>query len=93
MTTSLAKAASAVDKAANALHNVIDDTAGRAHSVSNQAAVAGNQAVDWVSKCGQEFTARPKQLIDDASGYVAANPLKSLGVAVLAALVVGRFMR
>jgi ElaB/YqjD/DUF883 family membrane-anchored ribosome-binding protein len=93
MTTSRVQAASAVDKAVSVLHDVIDDAANKAHSASNQAASAGNQAADWVSRCGQELTAKPMKLIDDASGYVSANPLKSLGVAIVAALVVGRLMR
>jgi ElaB/YqjD/DUF883 family membrane-anchored ribosome-binding protein len=93
MTTSSVQAASAVDKAVSVLHTAIDDAASKAHSASSQAASAGNQAVEWVAKRGQEFTAKPMRLIDDASVYVSANPLKSLGIAIIAALAVGRFMR
>jgi ElaB/YqjD/DUF883 family membrane-anchored ribosome-binding protein len=93
MTTSPVKAASAVDKAVTVLHNAIDDAAHKAHTASNQAASAGNQAAEWVSKCGQELTAKPKRLIEEASGYVSAHPLKSLGIAIIAALAVGRLMR
>ena len=42
---------------------------------------------------GEYLTAKQKQLIDGASTYVCANPLKAIGIAVVAALLVGRLMK
>jgi alkylation response protein AidB-like acyl-CoA dehydrogenase len=94
----------AIDKASNAAHSAIDATARRAkmpvdrmaeiaHDVSDKAVSVGNRTTEWVSQRSEELSARPKKLIADTSSYVSANPLKSLGIAVLAALVVGRLMR
>jgi ElaB/YqjD/DUF883 family membrane-anchored ribosome-binding protein len=93
MQPSTTQAALAVDKAVAVLHTVIDDAASKAHEASNKAGTAGNKAVDWVSKRGDQLGATPKKLIADASGYVSANPLKSLGIAILAAFAVGRLLR
>ena len=94
----------AIDKASTAAHSAIDEAARKAkmpvdrmaeiaHGVSDKAVSAGIQATEWVSRRSGELTATPKKLMADTSSYVSANPLKSLGIAVLAALVVGRLMR
>ena len=93
MKTSSTQADSTIDKAVSILHSVIDDAAGKAHSASNKAANAGSQAAIWVNERSEKLTSAPKKLIEDASGYVSANPLKSVGVAIVAALLVGRLLR
>ena len=93
-----------LDKATSAVHSVIDDAARKvqapldrvaalAHDASDKAVAAGTQATEWASKQGTRLAAAPKQLVNDASGYISANPLKSMGIAVVAALIVGRLMR
>ena len=42
---------------------------------------------------GEYLTAKQKHLIDDASNYISANPLKAIGIPVVAALLVGRLMK
>jgi ElaB protein len=99
-----ASANSAIDKASTAAHSAIDEAARMAkvpvermatiaHDASDKAVSAGNQATDWFSKRTEELSAPPKKLIADTSKYVSENPLKSLGIAVVAALLVGRLMR
>ena len=94
----------AIDKATSAVHTAIDDAARIAkvpvermatiaHDASDKAISAGNQATDWLSKRTEELSAPPKKLIADTSKYVSENPLKALGIAVVAALLVGRLMR
>jgi ElaB/YqjD/DUF883 family membrane-anchored ribosome-binding protein len=95
---------SAIDKAANAVHTAIDDAARKArapvdrmteiaHDASDRAVAAKAQAADWLSEKGDRIAAPSRKLIADTSSYVSANPLKSLGIAVVAALLVGRLMR
>ena len=97
-------AASALNKASSAVHSVIDDAAQKAkpalnrmttmaHDAADKAASAGSQAADWLGERGEQLSATQKKLVDDASRYVAANPLKAVGIAVVAALLVGRLMR
>jgi ElaB/YqjD/DUF883 family membrane-anchored ribosome-binding protein len=94
----------AIDKASAALHSVIDDAARKvkapldrmaelAQEASGKAMTAKGQAADWLSETGDRLSEPSKKMLADTSAYVSANPLKSLGIAVLAALLVGRFMR
>jgi ElaB/YqjD/DUF883 family membrane-anchored ribosome-binding protein len=99
-----ASANSAIDKASSAVHSVIDDAARKArvpvdrmaemaHDASDKAVSAGNQATTWLARRTDELSAPPKKLIADTSKYVSENPLKAVGIAVVAALLVGRLMR
>ena len=99
-----ASANTAIDKASSAVHSVIDDAARKAkvpvdrmaeiaHDASDKAVSASNEATNWIVKRTEELSAPPKKLIADASRYVSENPLKAVGIAVVAALVVGRLMR
>jgi len=72
---------------------VIDRISTMASTAADKAYGMKTQAKDWVAEHGDQLSAKQKQLVDDAAGYISANPLKSIGVAVLAALVVGRLMK
>ena len=72
---------------------VIDRISTMASTAADKAYDMKAQAKDWVAEHGDQLSAKQKQLVDEASGYISANPLKSIGVAVLAALVVGRLMK
>jgi hypothetical protein len=50
-------------------------------------------APDWASEYPDLAPSMPQKLLDRLADFVAAHPLKSVGVAVAAALVVGRLMR
>lgn len=71
----------------------IDRISTLAHDATDKAVNAKNQAAVWLSDRGDELAAAPKKLVDHTSNYVSANPLKSLGIAIVAALVVGRLMK
>jgi ElaB/YqjD/DUF883 family membrane-anchored ribosome-binding protein len=64
-----------------------------ASNAMDKAANVKDQAAEWLSEHGDQLSATQKRLIDNTTSYVSANPLKSVGIAVLAALVVGRLMR
>ena len=51
------------------------------------------QAKDYLIEHADQLSAKQKEMVDEASKYISANPLKAIGVAVLAALVVGRLMK
>ena len=71
----------------------LDRMTSMAHDAIDKAAEIPAQAGEWLSDRTEELSARQKKLVEDASSYVSANPLKSIGIAVVAALVVGRLMR
>lgn len=84
------------DTAANAYEQskpVIDRITTKAHDAIDKAAAIPAQARDWFGAQSEQLTAKQKQLLDNASSYVSANPMKAIGIAVVAALLVGRLMK
>lgn len=95
---------SVIDKASSAAHSAIDAVASKAkvpaermatlaQDAAERASTAKTQATEWLTEQGDRIAVPSKKLLDDTSKYVSENPLKSLGIAVVAALVVGRLMR
>ena len=84
------------DTAANAYEKskpVIDRITSKAHDAIDKAAAMPAQAKDWLGAQSEQLSAKQKKLVDGASSYVSANPLKAIGIAVVAALLVGRLMK
>lgn len=71
----------------------IDRVKDMAHNLGDRAATASTQAKDWIGEHADQLSEKQKKLVDDTSKYVSANPLKSVAIAAVAALVVGRLMR
>ena len=59
----------------------------------DKAASAAAPAAEWVRSQGHDFAAMEKKFVDDACGYVSANPLKSIAIAFAAGLVLSRLLR
>jgi ElaB/YqjD/DUF883 family membrane-anchored ribosome-binding protein len=71
----------------------IDQVAAIAHQVVDKAAASAAPAVDWIGEQGESLNATQKKLVTDTSAYIAANPLMSVGVAVLAGFLISRMVR
>lgn len=71
----------------------IDQVAAMAHQAVDKAAGAAAPTVDWLNEQGASINASQKQLVADTRGYVSANPLKAVGMAVVAGFVLGRVIR
>ncbi len=84
--------AGAADEAARKARPAIDRAAAIAHQAVDKAAGAAGPAADWVTAQGESLTATQKKLIADTCSYVSANPLKSLGFAVLAGFLLSRII-
>lgn len=87
--TMRATAENAAAKAKPALERVTT----MAHDAIDRAASMPSQAKDWIGARSDQMSAIQKKLVNDASSYVSANPLKAIGIAVVAALLVGRLMK
>jgi ElaB/YqjD/DUF883 family membrane-anchored ribosome-binding protein len=85
--------AEAADGAARKARPVIDQVAAKAHDVVDKAAATAAPAADWLGEKGESLNAAQKKLIDDTAAYISANPLMSVGVAVLAGFVISRMIR
>lgn len=83
----------AADEAADKAKPVIDQVAAMAHQVVDRAAGAAAPTAEWLTEQGENINARQKQLVADTRDYVSANPLKAVGMAVVAGFVLGRLIR
>ena len=85
--------ADAADGAARKAKPAIDQVAAVAHQVVDKAAASAAPAADWLGEKGENLNAAQKKLVSDTSAYIAANPLLSVGVAVLAGFLISRMIR
>ena len=88
---------STIDKASTALKSAIGDAETQVKAIvekaSDRASTARTDATAWLGKRGDELSAAQGRVEDTTSTYISANPLKAVGIAVVAALIVGRLFR
>jgi len=85
--------AGAADEAASKAKPAIDQVAAMAHQAVDKAAGVAAPTVDWLTEQGKSINASQKQLVADTRSYVSANPLKAVGMAMVAGFVLGRLIR
>ena len=85
--------AGAADQAVRKAKPAIEHAAAIAHQAVDKAANAAAPAADWLSQQGESLTAAQKQLVADTTRYIAANPLKSVAIALAAGFVISRIVR
>lgn len=83
----------ALGKASTSAHSAVDSIAGAAHQAVDRAADATAPTADWLSEQGDSLKATQKKLVADSCDYVSANPLKSIGFAVVAGFLLSRIFR
>ncbi len=84
--------AGAAEDAVRKAKPAIDRVAAMAHQAVDSAAGAAAPTADWLAGKGDDLKAAQKQLMDDTCSYVSANPLKSVGMAVVAGFVLSRII-
>jgi ElaB/YqjD/DUF883 family membrane-anchored ribosome-binding protein len=84
--------AGAADEAARKARPAIDRVAAMAHQAVDTAAGAAAPTADWLAEQGESLNAAQKKLVADTCSYVSANPLKSVGIAVVAGFLLGRII-
>ncbi len=87
------RVAGAADEAARKAKPVIDRAADFAHHAVDKAADVAAPTAEWLGEQGESLMATPKKLVDGTCKYVAANPLKSVAIALVAGLLIGRIVR
>lgn len=85
--------AEAADGAARRAAPAIDHVAAMAHQVVESTAASAAPATDWLGEQGATLKARQKRLVSETSAYITANPLMSVGTAVLAGFLISRLIR
>lgn len=91
---------SGIDASAAGAHNlaakarpVIDRVASSAHQAVDKAVNVALPTAEWLSTKGENLKVTQERFIADARTYVTANPLKAVGMALAAGLLIGRLMR
>lgn len=87
------KVAGAADEAARKVKPAIDRVAKVAHETVDQVAGAAAPAAAWLSEQGASLKAVQRTVVTDTEQYISAHPWKSIGFAVAAGFMIGRFMR
>jgi ElaB/YqjD/DUF883 family membrane-anchored ribosome-binding protein len=99
----LLKASSRVHAAVNSIAGAVDEVAIKASPAVNRMTAMAHQAVDkaadaaaptagWLTEKSKSLNATQKKLVADTSNYVAVNPLKALGIAVVAGFLLSRII-
>jgi ElaB/YqjD/DUF883 family membrane-anchored ribosome-binding protein len=71
---------------------VIERVAAMAHEAVDKAADAAAPSAGWITERGDALNAGQKKLLADTCRYVATNPLKAVGIAVIAGALLGRIL-
>ena len=87
------KVAGAADDAARKVKPTIDRVAEVAHETVDQVAGAAVPAAAWLGEQGANLKAAQRTMVTDTEQYVSAHPWKSLGFALAAGFLIGRFIR
>jgi ElaB/YqjD/DUF883 family membrane-anchored ribosome-binding protein len=66
--------------------------AAMAHQAVDKAAGAAGPTAEWLTERAEELDVRQKKLTADTCSYVTAHPMKSVGIAVLVGIVIGRLV-
>jgi hypothetical protein len=72
---------------------ILNKATARAHDAVDEVADAAAPAAQWLEEQGETLTHSGEKLLDTTCKYVAAHPLRSLGLALLAGYVISRLTR
>ena len=82
-----------IDRTADKLHESVDRLAEGARHVDETVRERKRQAEDNVTSAVAEAREQSELLLTKASGFVKANPLLSIGLAMLAGAIIDRKLR
>jgi ElaB/YqjD/DUF883 family membrane-anchored ribosome-binding protein len=96
----LNKASSSAHAVVNSIAGAADEAVGKAKPAIDKVVAMAHQAVDKAARAaaptteqGESINATQKQLVADTRNYVSANPLKSVGIAMVAGFLLSRLIR
>ena len=72
---------------------MLNKATARAHGAVDQVADAAAPAAQWLEEHGESLTTGGDKLVDSTCKYVAAHPLRSLGMALAAGYLISRLTR
>lgn len=87
------KLAAATGSAVQSVNTAIDRAATSSHLAVNKVEETVKPAERWVNEKTDALLAAPKNAVADARQYIVTHPWQSLGVAVVAGMLLGRRTR
>lgn len=82
-----------IDKVSDAARPMVDRMASRAHQAVDKVASAAGQAAETLGVKGEQLKNAQIQAMQQCRGYVRANPVTALGIAVAAGFLLSRLLR
>ena len=82
----------AIDRVSDAARPAVDRLISGAHAAVDKAAVVANQTADSLGAQGDRLMQAQDRLVQGVSGYVRANPVTSIGIAIATGFVLGRLL-
>ena len=87
------KVAASVNDAAESAKPAIARVAQMAHQTVDKVADVAGPTAAWLTAQGETLASAKRKAVADTRVYVSANPWQSLGVALAAGFLIGRFTR
>src|SRR5436305_12898014 len=81
--------ASSAQQAASSVQPAINRAVDAAHSTVDSAKQAADSAANWASEKGASLQEAGEKFMDDTCEYIAAEPLKSIGIALAVGIILG----
>ena len=91
--SAISSANSAIDDVADKVKPMLGRVAESAHHAVDRAASLAEAPAEWLSRKGDDLKHTQEKALTDAREYVLANPLKAVGIALVAGVLIGRIMR
>lgn len=79
-----------VDQAADAAKPAIDRAASSVHDAVDGAVNAAGAAAQWLDEQSESVHARRRKLLSASRKYVTAHPVKSVGIALVAGVLLAK---
>ena len=86
-------AASAADEAVKKAKPIIGRVAESAHQAVDKAVGIAEPTAQWLSRKSGDLKVQQEKIAADTRDYVTSNPMKAVAYALVAGLLIGRFLR
>ncbi|MES2552437.1 MAG: hypothetical protein V4588_02115 [Pseudomonadota bacterium] len=85
--------AGAAEEAARKAKPAIEHVTAMAHKAVDGVANTAAPAADWLAAQGTSLNLAQKKAVDETSAYIAANPFKSIGIALVTGYLLSKVLK
>jgi ElaB/YqjD/DUF883 family membrane-anchored ribosome-binding protein len=87
------KVAGVADRATRGIKPTLDGVVDGAHKTVDKVSEVAGSATDWANEKTASVKEAGEKLMDDTCAYIGARPLKSLAIAIVAGVLIGKAVR